>query len=689
MPYTKQTFTDGQTLYADDLNKMSEGVVAAGYTHAIPKTRGIANAIKRAKQLTDVKWTPVKNMPGVMLDDEGNWYDQDFVAGTEYTGIPYSGGVISTYTYVGLNVGLNSFVTAVQNPNSVLYTKTLNNTKGDTYFGTVCSKFAQYVLNMPGSYNTSNVPRADGMTTIAQKGGYTEYDVQLCDVLVKIGSHTAVITDIIYDTFGRIKFVEVSEAMPPCCRRLLYTPQEFYDLWVTDYNQYRYTHLYDIPYTQNEYVDVEDETGAITEFDCALMPEYGDKYNYTVSANGTAIVHVLKEDFYGKAVVKRDGVVVDEIEGLEPSMGADSFTFSLATPGEIEIYLEDEFGEKIGESVYAKVVDATITVVDGSGYDNGTIEVSYTGTSGKPIYVQFGTGQAEFCRLDGLGDTVVHDANSATLSFSTSYAGDKKVRVAYQNEYGTYYSPIVTFTTEATGNEENTSTDAYLSQGLYYNGYNLQKTDDTLVEKANYWTYTKIPVEANTTYLVEGATRVWFYDKDNTAISTINAYTEVTPQYQFTTPDKVAYMSVSYTTNEDLIQRGAETVVKIGAANAATDAMGDPEDMLVSETGATLVENSGLSAGSYTDAAKTDGTFTYKNIPVDAGATYYTRGGTRAWFLNSNKVALTTSGKTINIYTGVEIPYTFTVPSGAAYISIAYSSILGAKADMVYIRKLA
>ena len=186
-------------------------------------------------------------------------------------------------------------------------------------------------------------------------------------------------------------------------------------------------------------------------------------------------------------------------------------------------------------------------------------------------------------------------------------------------------------------------------------------------------------MEANTTYLVQGATRVWFYDKDNNPTTTINAYKDTNPQYQFTTPDGTAYMGVSYTTNSDLMQRGAETVVKIGAVNAVTD-------VLLSSTGLVPVRK-GLNSGSYKEIEK-DATFTYKEIPVEAGATYYTRGGTRVWFLDSNKVALTTSGKTANIYSEANPPYTVTAPAGAAFVSIAYAETVGAKADMVYIRKL-
>ena len=46
----------------------------------------IAAAIKRARQLTDFKWTPVKDFPAYTKKD-GNFL---FPAGEELTGFPYS-----------------------------------------------------------------------------------------------------------------------------------------------------------------------------------------------------------------------------------------------------------------------------------------------------------------------------------------------------------------------------------------------------------------------------------------------------------------------------------------------------------------------------------------------------------------------------------------------------------------------
>ena len=159
----------------------------AGYTHAIPENQGVQNVIDRAYLLTDVEWTPLKDVPGL----KGNGKLIVFEAGVTYKGIPYS-GVTYNDCYVGLNVSLESFVTALENPESVLYTENLQstNSKAATYFGTVCSKFAQYALDVPGSYNTNNVANIPGMETIALPGLYTVDQIKRGDVVLNVEKHT-------------------------------------------------------------------------------------------------------------------------------------------------------------------------------------------------------------------------------------------------------------------------------------------------------------------------------------------------------------------------------------------------------------------------------------------------------------------------------------------------------------------
>lgn len=91
------------------------------------------------------------------------------------------------------------------------------------------------------------------------------------------------------------------------------------------------------------------------------------------------------------------------------------------------------------------------------------------------------------------------------------------------------------------------------------------------------------------------------------------------------------------------------------------------EAVLVSATGAILEEGYTLDSTAYKTTARNTA-FTYKEVPVEAGATYYSEGAGRIWFLDSDKNGL----ETANVSKGVDPLYQFTVPSNAVYVSLSY-----------------
>ena len=505
-------------------------VLDGNYTHAIPENQGVQNAIDRAYSLTDVEWTPLADVPGVKKIN-GEYTVVPFEAGVTYRGIPYS-GTTSTDTYVGLNVTLESFLTALENKNSVLYTENLfsTNPKSASYFGTVCSKFAQYVLDVPGSYNTNNVANIPGMETIALPGAYTVDQIKLGDVILDVVYHTAVCTDILYDEAGNVAYIEISEAVMPLVRRKYWTVEEFYEHF-DSYRLCRYAYI--------------DQTPALPETSLAesyaLMPRFGDKYNYKVSST-KGVVDVLEEG-YARAVILRDGQLVQTIE----LKGATSFKFDRSIPGHLEMYLEKADGTRSG-SVYAQVVSSSLTVTDSSCFLGGKLTVSYQGSSGVPLYVQLGSGQNMFCELDP------DQADGATITFRTGqFSGESRVRVAFQNEYGIYLSAWTTFTVDyGAGTGPNPSSDPLISQATFWEGHNITPSNHLPViqeNKPGYWSYTMIPVAENTTYYSLGATRLWYLDSSGNPISTFNAYKEGAVPFQFTTPQGAAYVNIAYSPN--------------------------------------------------------------------------------------------------------------------------------------------
>ena len=621
-------------------------VLDGNYTHAIPENQGVQNAIDRAYSLTDVEWTPLANVPGVKKIN-GEFTVVPFEAGKTYRGIPYS-GVTANDCYVGLNVSLESFMTALENENSVLYTENLfsTNPKSATYFGTVCSKFVQYALDVPGSYNTNNVANIPGMETIALPGKYTVDQIKLGDVVLHTQNHTTICTDILYDADGNVAFIEISEAVMPLCRRMYWSPEEFYEHF-EGYRLCRYQYI--------------DQTPAIGETeltdDYALMPRFGDKYNYKVSST-KATVDVL-ESGYHKAVILRDGVVIDEIV----LNGATAFKFDRSVPGYLEMYLEKEDGTR-SNSVYANVVKSSVSVDDSKDFARGALTVTIEGSSGTPLYVQVGSAHAIFCNVEGREGTV-------EITFPASKISTRQVRVAYQNEYGIYLSNWVSFTAD-----ENPSKDPLLSQGQYWNGYNITPSSPTPVvqeNRENYWSYTMIPVEENTTYYSWGATRIWYLDAKGDGISTYNAYKDSTVPCQFTTPEGTAYVSIAYSPN--LLNQGEEKLEKL---SADLEDGNDEEEIVPSNPSTDPYLSQGeywdgytLTPSSHTPVVQSGKTeyWTYTMIPVEENTTYYSKGCNRMWFLDAKGNPIST----FNANTESDVRFQFTTPAGTAYVSITYA----------------
>lgn len=627
-----------------------------------PKSQGVANAIKRAYQFTDVLWTPQGEYPGVDYGPVEGRVKYMFQPGVTYRGVPYEGGVISTNNYTGLCVDLDTFLSALDSPNSALYNYDNNNDKGGGYYGTVCSKLVQYALAIPATHNTANIPNLEKVITVAAAGEYTMEDVQLGDILCYPSSHTAMVTGIYRNAYhgrnsgGEILYIEVSDAVYPVCRRRLYNLESFTETWITNYGLYRYTLIDDVPYVENDFVKIDGDREAIKYADYALMPYEGNKRNYIQDSSGTVKVHILKTG-YTKAVVKRDGEIVDTINITSSTK---EFTFSKATTGHVEMYLEDANGNK-SESVYAYVVKATVNVTKSVNYNKGEIEISFTGTSGVPYYVMF--SQTQCCRLDGKGESYISGDGTAVIKFKTSRAS-KSISIAFKNEYGVYYSSAKSFEIE-TAPEIPADDITYLNNNVVsqYQNHTLTDANSTPVASEGEWVHTNVPLEGNTTYSVdEGTTLVWFVDTSKADIRCIDVSTQ---GYQFTTPENLRYVNIA----------NATTITKI----AVTDAS---EDRRALDTGATAETGKTLSSSSYATTAN-DAYFVIKDIPVTGGEQYYCHGAVRVWFLTSSKTGIST----VNAFSGTDKWCTFETPANAAYVSISFQTSLNEK-ELVFIRKL-
>ena len=237
--------------------------------HTLPETPGQAAVLARALQLTDTRWTPLRDIPSFTRPTGKLWHR----AGVEVRGLPYSSPE-PTDSFLCENYSLNTFFTAVANPDSALYTKDLGGMRNSwTYFAIVCNGLVRYAYNIRRRYSTKRWLDIPGMHQVALPGEYTVEDIQLCDAIYAFGqgrNHVAMITDLLRDEEGKVQLVEVSEAVVPSCRRALFTPEQYYEKYKL-FGLTRYDFLDDVP--MPEPIRFPEKTPVISV-------DYGHQSNY-------------------------------------------------------------------------------------------------------------------------------------------------------------------------------------------------------------------------------------------------------------------------------------------------------------------------------------------------------------------------------------------------------------------------
>lgn len=197
-------------------------------------------ALRRVNYLEHLRWVPLAKVPNGYPDSSSasatnvanTYFD---LAGQLAVGVPYS-DVAGTRTYVPNNVSLRTFMTAVKNRRSLLYTEELhkNTSKyGKTYksghrrayYGTVCCGLTAWVMGMDtmylaGDYGSNNVP---GLSTVAYN---SVDDLRPLDLIWQDG-HIQIISDIWKDEFGNVKYIGWAEMSTPYPYRGLLTPELF------------------------------------------------------------------------------------------------------------------------------------------------------------------------------------------------------------------------------------------------------------------------------------------------------------------------------------------------------------------------------------------------------------------------------------------------------------------------------
>lgn len=337
--------------------------------HTIPDSLGALNIVKRCRQMTDIKWTPAVDLPRLMLVQksgqatEGENYEGVFKAGVEYTGIPYGrandmGSYDYDYGFVGSYINLQTFVTAISNPGSIV-SKESRFVLADhetTKYAAVCSALTCYALNVAyvPTASINNIAGLDRIGKLNDSGTLLDQSVfHVGDVLNLPQYHTAMITDIIKDADGNVQVIELSDASTAgladknyadgqiggVCRRKGWTLEQIYAAgsW-GDYDLLRYRYAATVPYTPSPYVDVGGECNMWRIIHYPCMPYPGEGFTYYAGHIPNTDIVISPDLGYGYLRVFKDGM---EFTGSPFTVAADAEKVSVgfSEAGSYEAYL--------------------------------------------------------------------------------------------------------------------------------------------------------------------------------------------------------------------------------------------------------------------------------------------------------------------------------------------------------------
>ena len=414
--------------------------------HDIPKSIGVENALKRARQMLDIRWIPVQRFPSGISSSEPVGTpkvrrDFNYAPWRPQTGMAYS-SVRRNEKYVGYNVSIETFMTALYNPKSVLYTRSHH---GDpeifnmfSYYGIVCSCFGSYVCGFP--YRTSGARIIDDPDVTEVETDALE-NLELCDLVIKRGVHVTVITDIQRDVSGKVQLITVSESVLPLCTSITYSVEEFRKLWLeAGYHVYRYAKVHEQTYEPSPYVYVEgDPDLEKPPVNTALMSIFGDKANTRLDE--AIEFTVFEKDWTAVEVTGPDGTVT------RLSIDDDTAVFNPQKAGFYTAACTKD--DAVSQKVSFAVTDSTVAVSTDKVAQGGKLELTFrTDAPEKPMLYIINRVEACTERQRGVFTEAETETGKAEITVNVA-PGNYYVYTVAKNAYGFYASALCFFTVEA------------------------------------------------------------------------------------------------------------------------------------------------------------------------------------------------------------------------------------------------
>ena len=346
-------------------------------------------AVERAHTLRTIKWSPVAD--GIPIGK--GFYEK----GVEYTGLPYS-SVKNLGRYIGFDIYVKTFLAAVENPDSVLYTRTLEGrtSNAEAFYGTVCSAYTSYAYQC-GIWQMSwyhGPTHSKGVDLIDPD---TAQDAQVGDIIFRPsapnrGSHVQLVTKVFKDEDGTVTHVQVDESTRPLAKTTKFTAADFDEFLNTrgrelyrlnDWNAWRQDNRAESLRFPNYAEDTQTPT-----INRVLLLDLGDWVPYE---QGEPVrFNILDKDDQGveALVIKREEQLVERI----PVTGKGVVERLLESCGNYTAYCEMSDGSR-SQACEFSVCDVAFSLPSDGVPVNGSWDINFQSDNMDVVIIYFRCGE--------------------------------------------------------------------------------------------------------------------------------------------------------------------------------------------------------------------------------------------------------------------------------------------------------
>lgn len=328
---------------------------------------------ERAYQMAKIQWTPLDTIP---QRNEGFFLPQK-----TYTGMIYS-SVKEMNKYVGQDVSFYTFLSAVSNPRSVLYTERVDTPpyRGRNcaaYYGTVCSTAIDYALGLERPYPANYYQELPFFKRVVKQ------DFRYCspgDVVWRDG-HVVLITDVRRNEQNNIETIEILESIGAITSIKTYSLEQFEERWRDHYwILYRYS-MFGREWSDDSVSDVFlgnncfEHTPTIGSLCCSR----GDKAAYRQGED--VIINVFSEDF-SMVELKNLSSGSCVTQGIK---GTPDICFSGLDPGLYSVCLLGGKNSSRSEECSFEVIDTSV----GVRWSGRTLNIEFSSSNAEPDFIVF------------------------------------------------------------------------------------------------------------------------------------------------------------------------------------------------------------------------------------------------------------------------------------------------------------